>query len=59
MVEWNKNGPKHDHSASVIVIEIDSLGDFPSRDGEQDCATTIVTCLLNVSEWDERKSSRD
>jgi hypothetical protein len=34
------------------MIEIDSFGDFASRDGEKDCPLAIITCPSIVFQGD-------
>ena len=36
---------EHDHSAAVVVVEINSFGDFSTGNREQQCAAPTVACL--------------
>jgi hypothetical protein len=43
--------PEHDDSTTIVVVEVDSLGHLPTRDGEQDGSAAVVTCLPKNDEW--------
>lgn len=40
-----ENLPKHNDRTAIVMIKIDSFGDFPSRDRKEDCAAPVITRL--------------
>jgi hypothetical protein len=45
-----ENLPEHDYCSAIVVVKINPFGHLPSRNGQQNSTSTIVTCLA----WDKQ-----
>ncbi len=37
--------PKHNHCSAIVVVKVNPFGNLPSRNGQQNSASSVVTRL--------------